>query len=128
MKAKRSSQNLQWALIASLAAILLISISCASESEDQLPPPSAVRCETSNPLLSADVSPIIQQNCAVAGCHVSGTGRADFTIKDNILQYASTIMANTQSGFMPPAGSGRSITATQKELIYCWVTKGAQDN
>lgn len=128
MKAKRPSQNLQWAFMASLAALLLISISCASESEDQLPPPSAVRCEDSNPTLSADIQPIIQQNCAVAGCHVAGTGRADFTIKENILQYASTIMANTQSGFMPPSGSGQSISASQKELIYCWVNKGAKDN
>jgi hypothetical protein len=128
MKAKISSQNLQWAVVASIAALLLISISCASESEDQLPPPSTVQCGDSNPTLSADVLPIIQQNCAVSGCHVSGTGRADFTIKDNILQFASTISANTQSGFMPPASSGRSITAAQKELIFCWVTKGAQDN
>lgn len=128
MKAKITSQKHTWAILASLAALLSISISCGSESEDQLPPPSAVRCETSNPTLSADVLPIIQQNCAVAGCHVSGTGRADFTVKDNILQYASTIMANTQSGFMPPASSGMSISAAQKELIYCWVTKGAKDN
>jgi hypothetical protein len=128
MKAKKPSQKNQWAILASFAALLSISISCGSESEDQLPPPSAVRCEDSNPTLSADVLPIIQQNCAVSGCHVAGTGRADFTVKDNILQYASTISANTQSGFMPPAGSGRSISATQKELIFCWVTKGAQDN
>ncbi|HSF54073.1 MAG TPA: hypothetical protein VLA71_09990 [Algoriphagus sp.] len=128
MKTKNTSQKNQWAILASFIALLSISISCGSESEDQLPPPNAVRCEDSNVKLSADVLPIIQQNCAVAGCHVAGTGRADFTVKDNILQFASTIMANTQSGFMPPASSGMSISATQKELIYCWVTKGALDN
>ena len=127
MKANKKFND-QWAVLATVAALILISISCASESEDQLPPPNSNRCETSNPKLSADILPIIQQNCAVAGCHVSGTGRADFTVKDNILQFSGTILAHTQSGFMPPAGSVTSLSAAQKELIYCWVTKGALDN
>ena len=127
MKVNKNFNN-QLAVLATVAGLILISISCSSESEDQLPPPSAARCETSNPKLSADILPIIQQNCAVAGCHVSGTGRADFTVKDNILQFSGTMLAHTQSGFMPPAGSGMSITVAQKELIYCWVTKGALDN
>jgi hypothetical protein len=128
MKTTKNFPKLPWVAIASLAALLLISLSCASESEDQLPTPDNTRCEDSNVKLSTDILPIIQQNCAVSGCHVSGTGRADFTVKDNILQFASTISAHTQSGFMPPAGSGMSITAVQKELIYCWVSKGALDN
>jgi uncharacterized membrane protein len=128
MKTTEQSPKLPWAAIASFAAFLLISISCASESEDQLPPPDSTRCEDSNVKLSTDILPIIQQNCAISGCHVSGTGRADFTVKDNILQLASTISAHTQSGFMPPAGSGMSITDVEKELIYCWVKKGALDN
>lgn len=128
MKAKKYSQNIQWAFLVSLAALLLISISCASESEDQVPPPAAVRCDNNNATLSGDVFPIIQQNCAVPGCHVAGTGRADFTVAANIIQFASTIRANTQSGIMPPASSGLSISASQKELIFCWVTNGAQNN
>ncbi|WP_057936024.1 hypothetical protein [Algoriphagus resistens] len=128
MKTKTPSQKSQWAILASVAALLLISISCSSDSEDQLPPPGAVRCEDSNASLAADIIPILQQNCAVSGCHVEGTGRVDFTVAENIIQFSSAIRANTQAGTMPPPASGRSINAEQKELIYCWVTAGAKDN
>ena len=128
MKTKNSSQKLQWALVASIASLLLISISCSSESEDMLPPPDATRCEDSNASLITDIMPILQQNCAVSGCHVAGTGRVDFTVKDNVIQNSSAIRANTQSGIMPPPASGKSISNAQKELIYCWVTAGAKDN
>ncbi|MCE7057891.1 2-polyprenyl-6-methoxyphenol hydroxylase [Algoriphagus sp. AGSA1] len=128
MKPNISIQKHQWAILASFTALLLISISCSSESEDQLPPPSANRCEDSNASLSADIIPILQQNCAVSGCHVAGTGRADFTVDDNIIQFASQISTNTQAGTMPPSGSGRSLSNEQKELIFCWVNGGAKDN
>lgn len=129
MKTQISIQKHQWAILASITALLFISISCSSESEDQLPtPPTSDRCEDSTASLSADIIPILQQNCAISGCHVDGTGRANFTVKDNIIQFASQISANTQSGIMPPSGSGRSLTNEQKELIYCWVNGGAEDN
>lgn len=128
MKAKNPSQKLQWAILVSITALLLISISCSSDSEDQLPPPTADRCEDNNATLSGVIMPIIQQNCAVSGCHVAGTGRVDFTVKENILENSGLIRANTQAGIMPPPGSGKSISAAQKELIFCWVNNGAQDN
>lgn len=128
MNAKNHSQKLHWAIFISITALLLISISCVSDSEDQLPTPDPDRCEDNNATLSGDVMPLMQQNCAVSGCHVAGTGRVDFTIKENILQYASLISTNTQAGIMPPPGSGRSISATQKDLIFCWVSNGAEDN
>jgi len=126
MKTKIPSQKLQWAIMASISVLLLISISCSSESEDMLPPPTANRCEDSTASLSADIQPIIQTNCT--GCHTAGTGRVDFTVKDNIIQYASAIRTNTQSGTMPPPASGRTLTDDQKELIFCWVENGAKDN
>jgi uncharacterized membrane protein len=110
--------------------ILLVFAACSSESEDSLPPPPppSETCEDMNVSLVQDVLPIIQQNCAVSGCHVAGTGRVDFTIKENVIQNASLIRTNTQSGIMPPPGSGKSLTAAEKETIACWVQNGAQDN
>ncbi|WP_192347643.1 2-polyprenyl-6-methoxyphenol hydroxylase [Algoriphagus sp. Y33] len=128
MQTNISIQKHQWAILASFAALLLISISCSSESEDQLPPPTTDRCEDSSASLSADIIPILQQSCAVSGCHVAGTGRVDFTVDDNIIQFASLISSNTQSGTMPPSSSGRSLSSEQKELIFCWVSGGAKDN
>ncbi|WPR75156.1 2-polyprenyl-6-methoxyphenol hydroxylase [Algoriphagus sp. NG3] len=128
MKPNISIQKQQWAILASFTALLLISISCSSESEDLLPPPSTDRCEDSIASLSSDIIPILQQNCAVSGCHVAGTGRADLSVAENIIQFASQINTNTQAGTMPPSGSGRSLSSEQKELIFCWVSGGAKDN
>lgn len=114
--------------IVSFAFLSIVLISCSSESEDQVPAPTANKCEDSNVSLVNDIIPIVEQNCAVAGCHVSGTGRVDFTVKTNIISNASQIRTNTQAGSMPPASSGRSLTTAQKDEIFCWVTNGAKDN
>ena len=112
-----------------IGVLLAAGVSCSSENEDDIQPkPSAERCEDNTATLSGDVQAIITNNCAVPGCHVSGTGRVDFTVKQNIIQSASTISSYTESGFMPPSGSGRSLTQSQKDDVFCWVSAGAQDN
>ena len=120
----------QLLLLASLLSAFTILLSCASDSEDQIPnpPPGSGDCATSTASLSNDVLPIVQQNCAVAGCHVSGTGRANFTDKNVVIQFASQIRTNTSSGVMPPPSSGKSLTEAEKKLISCWVQNGAKDN
>ncbi|QDH80021.1 2-polyprenyl-6-methoxyphenol hydroxylase [Echinicola soli] len=109
--------------------LLTVGMSCSSENEDDIQPdPSGDRCEDVSATLSGDVQSIITSNCAVPGCHVSGTGRVDFTNKQNIIQRASTINSYVQDGIMPPSGSGKSLTAGEKDDIFCWVSAGAQDN
>ena len=77
---------------------------------------------------SARISSIIENNCAVAGCHVSGTSRVDFSVKANILDNAAGIRSRTRSGNMPPSASGRSLNESQIDEITCWVEDGAPDN
>lgn len=100
---------------------------CNSENEDDLLPDDEV-CQDNNATLTNHVIPIISTNCAVQGCHVSGTGRVDFTVKENIIQNASTIRSFTQNGIMPPPSTGNTLTAQQKQNIFCWVENGAMDN
>jgi hypothetical protein len=85
-------------------------------------------CEEITATLSDDVLPIVNQNCAISGCHVSGTGRVNLSVKGNIIQNANQIRDFTQSGFMPAAGSGLSLNDEQKLAIYCWVESGAKDD
>ncbi len=85
-------------------------------------------CEEITATLSDDVLPIINQNCAISGCHVAGTGRINLSVKDNIIQNATQIRDFTQSGFMPEAGSGLTLNDEQKLAIFCWVESGAEDN
>ncbi|MEM8566157.1 MAG: hypothetical protein AAGF85_06820 [Bacteroidota bacterium] len=74
----------------------------------------------------SDIKAIISANCAVNGCHVSGTNRVDFSQFSNIQQQAGNIRSRTQSGSMPPGS--RSISQEQMDLIACWVDDGALDN
>lgn len=114
------------ALLVLLAFTLL---ACSSENEeDILPDPGDERCGNTTVSLSNNIIPIINQNCAISGCHVSGTGRLDLSVRGNIIQSASQIRNFTQSGFMPPQRSGKALTDAQKETIYCWVENGALDN
>ena len=110
-----------------LAIALSFLFACNSENEEDLNPDDAI-CLDNNATLSGSISTIINTNCAVPGCHVSGTGRVNFTVKENIIQNASQIRTFTQNGIMPPPNSGRTLTAQQKQDIFCWVENGAQDN
>ncbi len=86
---------------------------------------SEVKVETD--IVLADVNSIIQTNCAVSGCH-NGTQSPNFTTTSQIMASADRIMARTQQGTMPPAGSGRTLTQAEIDAIACWVNDGAQDN
>src|SRR5690554_2741162 len=107
--------------------LLSVLLSCNSENEEDLTPDDDV-CMDNTATLSGSVSSIINTNCAVPGCHVSGTGRANFTVKENIIANASTIQNFTQNGIMPPPESGRALNDLQKQNIFCWVENGALDN
>lgn len=102
-------------------------LTCTSENEEDLLP-EVERCGELPVSLSNDIIPIINQNCAVSGCHVSGSSRVNLSVKDNILQHADQIKSFTQSGFMPPQRSGKQLSEQEKETIFCWVDQGALDN
>ncbi|WP_224996631.1 SprB repeat-containing protein [Cesiribacter sp. SM1] len=74
------------------------------------------------------VKSIIEANCAVAGCHVSGTGRANFTQFSQIQNNAAAIKEKTHSKIMPPPASGKSLSAAEIAAIACWVDDGALQN
>ncbi|WP_439484064.1 2-polyprenyl-6-methoxyphenol hydroxylase [Cyclobacterium plantarum] len=101
--------------------------SCTTENEADLLPEEE-RCGEEPASLSGDIIPIINQNCAISGCHVSGSERVNLSVPENIIQYANQIRNFTQSGFMPAPESGKQLTAAELESIYCWVENGALDN
>lgn len=76
----------------------------------------------------ASIKSTIETNCAVSGCHVAGTGRADFSQFSEIKSRATTIRSYTGSGNMPPEGSGKSLSSDEIAAIACWVNDGAPQN
>ena len=75
---------------------------------------------------STDVKSIIDANCAISGCHVSGGGRISFTTFNNIQANASEIKSRTQSGNMPK--NAAKLPLAELNAIACWVDDGAPNN
>ncbi len=74
---------------------------------------------------ASSVKTIIDTECATSGCHVSGTGRQNFTVFATVQANAAGIKSRTQSGDMPRNGT---LSQEEKDLIACWVDDGAKNN
>lgn len=72
-----------------------------------------------------DIKPIISANCAITGCHVSGSQSPNLSVLANVQSNASRIKTRTGNRTMPMGGS---LTQTQINLIACWVDDGAKNN
>jgi hypothetical protein len=76
---------------------------------------------------TGDIKPIIDANCAISGCHVSGNQIPDWSNAINVQNNSSKIKTRTSNGSMPPAGQPR-LTQEQISKIACWVDDGAKSN
>lgn len=74
--------------------------------------------------LEMDILPIIEQNCALSGCHLNVRSPILVT-KNDIIEAADRIRARTVAGTMPPAGD---LPQDQVQLIVDWVECGANNN
>lgn len=73
---------------------------------------------------AASISPIIQNKCAVSGCH-NGSKSPDFRVFKNIHDNAGQIKTLTGNGTMPQNGT---LTQNEIDMIACWVDDGALEN
>lgn len=78
----------------------------------------------SNVSLVSDISPLVQTNCAISGCH-NGSVSPNLTTSAAIISSAERIKVRTGNGSMPRGGT---LTSTQIKQIACWVDAGANDN
>lgn len=85
-------------------------------------------CTPESVSFSNDIMPLISANCAISGCHIGGQQLPTLENYDQITQNAQAIKTNTGNGTMPPAGSGKSLTLEQINLIACWVDSGSPNN
>ncbi len=74
---------------------------------------------------TSTIKPIINNSCAVTGCHDGSTAQTNFTSFSNVQGKAADIKSRTQSGSMP---KNSTLTQAQKDAIACWVDDGAIDN
>ncbi|MBL0068589.1 MAG: hypothetical protein IPP39_08910 [Chitinophagaceae bacterium] len=80
-----------------------------------------------NKAYAADVSPILQASCNLAGCHAAGSfnGPGALTNYTEIFNARAAIRVSVASGRMP---QGSSLSTGQKNSILCWIDSGAPNN
>jgi len=76
---------------------------------------------------TANVNPIIQSTCNVAGCHNAGSfnGPGPLTTYTEVFNARVSIRNAISTGLMP---QGSTLSATQKNSIICWIDGGAPNN
>ena len=86
-----------------------------------------IDCSTVPKSFAADVNPIIQSNCAISGCHASGSinGPGPLTNYTLIFNARTSIRAAVLSGAMP---QNSTLPVAQKNSIICWIDSGAPNN
>lgn len=117
------------------ALISVTILTLAACTTDALPEPTERPCDDVVATYVDDIEPIIQQSCAYSGCHL-GTAPGIYTSYAGLLpqlesgmfrERVITIQADPNVGMPPnyaPADRPRDLTATELELIECWLDAG----
>ena len=107
------------------AGLILLIISCSKSSNTQ---PVIDPCAGLSFAFTADVQPVINSNCATsANCHATGSTNSGGPLTDynKIFAKKSQIKFQLEAGLMP---LGRTIVASEKNKIICWINGGAPNN
>lgn len=107
-------------------SLLIIMFSCTWDNAEDLYGISD--CPPEGTSFSMTVEPIIQTNCAISNCHVSGRQKPTLETYDQIAANAERIVVRTSNGTMPPPQSGKSLAQSEINAIACWVGDGAPEN
>ncbi|MDZ4807246.1 MAG: hypothetical protein SGI96_03155 [Bacteroidota bacterium] len=110
-----------------LVISVFITISCSKDNGGG-GGSTTLDCSTvTNKAYAANISPIIQASCNVAGCHAAGSvnGPGPITNHAQVSASASAIRTAVSSGRMP---QGSTLTTAQKNSILCWIDSGAPNN
>ena len=109
-------------------ATVLLFMNCEKKVGKTAPLPAPAPANLCDSIkFNKHIKPIITNNCAKSGCHVSGFGSGDFTT------YAGLNLKVTNGKFklrvfdspnnpMPPSGM---LVQAQLDSIKCWLDKGA---
>ena len=109
-----------------LTISVFITISCSKDSGSG--GSTTLDCSTvTNKAFAANINPIIQASCNVAGCHAAGSvnGPGPLTNYNQVFNARSTVSSAVSSGRMP---QGSSLSTAQKNSILCWIDSGAPNN
>jgi len=132
---KKPSGSKAWFVIAALAALVGIA-GCYRDKADQLYPNSGGigACDTANVTYSGTIKGIVEQHCAISGCH-DGSSYPAYPMNSysDIITYCVSTnkllgSIRHESGFVAmPQGAPKLDDCTINK-ITSWVNNGAQNN
>ncbi|HYC40619.1 MAG TPA: hypothetical protein VEB63_09030 [Chitinophagaceae bacterium] len=111
-----------------IPAILVITVIAAcSKSSTGGGGGAPLDCSTVPKSWSANVEPIIQSSCNLAGCHSTGSmnGPGPLTNYNQVFNARAPIRAAVANGTMP---KNSSLSSSQRNSILCWIDSGAPNN
>lgn len=110
--------------------VLVMAIACKKEDTkpgDPAPTGYTPTCSGTAPKFAANVSPIIFNECATAGCHGSGStyGPGELLTYTQIKSASARIRSAVVSQTMP---KDEDISDEKRNMIVCWIDAGANDD
>ncbi len=127
-----------------LSVLTVLTVSCTSYKRDILYPASACAADTLTTIsFSKNVWPIIQENCAISGCHTGSTPTGNLNM-DSAVAYTNLLNSgsgyintanpqvsllynkiSTASAIMPPTGK---MSDCNVNTILKWIEQNAKNN
>ncbi len=119
-----------------ILACIIVLAGCYKDTEEELYPDwsntGGATCDTTNVSFSATVKPIIDQYCAVSGCHNAAGNGGGYVFET----YAGVNLAKgrllgaikQEAGYSPMPKGGAKLDVCQIAQISSWVNDGAQNN
>jgi uncharacterized membrane protein len=122
------SYTKQFAFIAFSLMVTLFS-SCYYDKEDLLYPNSnqAVDCATIGAKFAADIQPIINAQCATAGCH-NASAAGGVTLMTYAQISAAKDRINARAVVQKTMPTSGPLSTTEINKIKCWIDGGALNN
>jgi hypothetical protein len=116
------------AFVVTMTIVLSVFITLSCSKDNGGGGSTTLDCSTvTNKAFAANINPIIQASCNVAGCHAAGSvnGPGPLTNYNQVFNARSTVRTAVSSGTMP---QGSALTTAQKNSILCWIDSGAPNN
>jgi hypothetical protein len=109
-----------------LGSLFLMQMSQSSCSNDKLQDPLTIAdpfCDSLLVTYDLQIKSIIDNNCATSGCHVQGFIWGNYTSFDGLVPYLNDSQFKREVINTMEMPDGFSLSATDFELVECWVSK-----
>lgn len=105
-------------------------LGCYYDKEDELYPNSGSTTSTTTPVAASyknDIQPLLTNNCATPGCHVSGASFPDLSTYAGVFGSRANVRDRANNAANPMPGSGL-MSVANRNLLNSWIDAGAPNN